>query len=172
MSLHELPPHDDDGNLQVVVESPGGSRMKLEFDPDRRAFVTKHVLPRGLIYPFPWGFVPGTRASDGDPLDAMLYFDAPTWPGLVIPCRPIGVVAVRQRETKKAPWVRNDRVIAVPADEAELQHVKDLPKKLVGHLEAFFVRVGELSHAEVRIDGWKGPHAAADAIESARKAVK
>lgn len=98
----------------------------------------------------------------------MVIVDVSTWPGVVIPCHPIGIVGVRQRETAKSPWVRNDRVIAIPADAAELEHVRDLPRKLVAHLEAFFVRVGELTHAEVRIDSWRGPKNAQAAITKAR----
>ncbi len=172
MSLVDLPPHDDEGNLQVVIETPHSSHLKIAFDTERRAFVAKHVLPRGLTYPSPWGFVPGTRAADGDPLDAMVYIDVPTWPGLVLPCRPIGVVAVRQREKASSPWVANDRLIAISVDDDALQHVKDLPRSIVRDLERFFRRVGKLSHADVRIDGWSGPKAAEDAVAKARKAVR
>ncbi len=160
MSLADLPPYDADGNLHVVVESPRGSMMKIALDPEREAFVVKHVLPHGLVYPFAWGFVAGTRAADGDPLDAMVVADVPTWPGLLVPSRPLGILRVRQRDTPRGAWTRNDRLLAIPGDDPELADVRALPRKLVAHLEEFFVRVGELKHAAVQVDGWSGPRAA------------
>ena len=51
-------------------------------------------LPAGVTFPFDWGFVPSTEASDGDPLDALLLWDVPSFPGVVVPCRAIGVLQV------------------------------------------------------------------------------
>jgi inorganic pyrophosphatase len=87
-----LPSYAKDGSLHVVVESPRGSQVKVKYEPELGAFTLSRPLVLGLRYPYDWGFVPGTRADDGDPLDAMLLFDLPTYPGLVIPCRPIGVL--------------------------------------------------------------------------------
>src|SRR5687767_14010541 len=97
-------------------------------------------LLRGLTYPFDWGFVPSTRAADGDPLDVMIVHDAPTFPGLVIPCRLIGVLEADQKGERGRE--RNDRLFAVPAQarrERELDDVAQLPARLRQELEQFFL---------------------------------
>jgi inorganic pyrophosphatase len=168
-AIDELGTFDDDGRTRVVIESPRGSRVKLAFDPATGVFVAKRTLPVGLAYPYDWGFVAGTLAADGDPLDALVLADYGTWPGVVVASIPIGVVRVVQRETARARPVRNDRVIVVPAEDAHHADVAALPEGLRRALTAFFERVGELAHADVRVTSWAGPAAARRAIRAARE---
>jgi inorganic pyrophosphatase len=126
--------------VHVVVETPRGARAKLTFDPELKTFVLSKSLMLGLSYPYDWGFIPSTRAEDGDPLDAMVIHDAATTPGLVLRCKLIGVLQTIQKT--KHDQIRNDRVIAVPTDshrERELQGVGDLPPEVKEELEKFFV---------------------------------
>src|SRR5688500_2481633 len=97
MKLHLLPPFVRGTSFRVVVESPRGSSAKLKFDSADQVMTLSRPLTLGLIYPFDWGFIPGTRMADGDPLDAMLLWDTPTFPGVVVPCRAVGLVKVDQR---------------------------------------------------------------------------
>ena len=90
--LLRLPARAASGAVHVVIESPKGSRVKLKWDPALGAITLSRPLPSGLSYPYDWGFVPGTLADDGDPLDALVYWDAGSYPGVVLACRPVGVV--------------------------------------------------------------------------------
>ena len=96
-SLERLAPFEDDCVL-VVIETPKGSPNKLTFEPRYGTFVLKGVLPAGAVFPFDFGFVPSTRADDGDPLDVLVLMDAPVYPGCIVPSRLIGVIEAEQTE--------------------------------------------------------------------------
>ena len=130
-NLARLPAWAGNELVHVVVETPRGARAKLTFDAELKTFVLSKSLMVGLSYPYDWGFIPSTRAEDGDPLDAMVIHDAATTPGLVLRCKLIGVLQTLQKT--KHDRIRNDRVIAVPENshrERELHGVQDLPPEL------------------------------------------
>ena len=113
-NLARLPAWAGHQLVHVVVETPRGARAKLTFDPELKTFVLSKSLMLGLSYPYDLGFIPSTRAEDGDPLDVMVIHDAATTPGLVLRCKLIGVLQTIQKT--KHDQIRNDRVIAVPKD--------------------------------------------------------
>src|SRR5262245_33455761 len=163
MKLHLLPAFVRGNSFRVVVESPRGSNAKLKFDPEIGAMSLSRPLTYGLTYPFDWGFVPGTRVSDGDPLDAMLVWDTATFPGVVIPCRAIGIVKVDQRKPGTSKRERNDRIVAMPLKSPRFDGIRtprDLAARIRQELEQFFVAVTALEGKDVRILGWDGPSAA------------
>jgi inorganic pyrophosphatase len=165
----KLPRKDDEGCVRVVVETPRGGRAKYKYQPKLQAFALGRPLPDGLEYPFDWGFVPGTLGPDGDPLDAMLLHDLTTFPGLVVPCRPVAVLEVRQSEKERS--FRNDRVFFVPAKHNGAPALNDRRKRA---LEAFFLGSVAGTGKQLEFLGWQGADRAADAVESAaqRKARK
>jgi inorganic pyrophosphatase len=164
--LH-LPPHDDEGNLQVVVESPRGSRAKIDYDPASQTFQFARPLVLGVAYPYDWGFVPGTRAEDGDPLDAMVYHDMATYPGVVIPSKPIGVVRLVDKDPGSSKWQRNDRLITVPSDERRWDDATALEERIQEELMQFFVVVTMMTGKKIRTEGFEGPKAAEKLVAKA-----
>src|SRR5580704_14286358 len=100
-----------EGLLQVVIETPKGSRNKFAFDPEQRVFSLKKVLPAGMTFPYDFGFLPQTLAPDGDPLDVLLLMDEPAYPGVVVRSRLLGVIEGEQLDGKNK--IRNDRLLAV-----------------------------------------------------------
>src|SRR6516164_3581604 len=167
-NLIRLPPFSDDGDVRVVIETPRGSRAKFRYDPELQIFTLSKSLLVGLTYPHDWGFVPSTKAEDGDPIDIMVIHDAATSPGLVLTCRVIGVLQIEQQSKNNAE--RNDRLFAVPRrshSERGLRDVRDLSKPILEELEKFFVATDELEDKELKIIGWKGPKIALKAINDA-----
>jgi inorganic pyrophosphatase len=163
-----LPIETKDGYLHVVIETPRGSHAKLAYDAKLGAFTLSKSLLTGLTYPHDWGFIPSTKADDGDPLDIMVIHDAATYPGLVLTCRVIGILQINQK--KKGSTVRNDRLFAVPRDSHEekgLKDVRDLSKAVREELQKFFIATDELEAKHLQILGWKGPKAAMKAIRAA-----
>jgi inorganic pyrophosphatase len=156
--------------LRVVIETPKGSRNKFAFNPDEQIFELKKVLPAGMAFPYDFGFVPSTKAGDGDPVDVLVLMDEPAFPGCLLECRPIGVIQGEQGDRKKR--VRNDRIVAVEKDAhrwTEIKKMDDLGKQFVLELEAFFVDYHKLSGEQYRILGVKGRAQAQKLVKSSRQ---
>ena len=170
MSFTTLSAFGPDNSVHVVVESPRGSTVKLKYDANLNAFTLSRPLVEGLAYPFDWGFVPSTRAADGDPLDAMIIWDRATYPGVVIPCRLIGLLAVEQN-SKRRPGTRerNDRVMAVPLNAPRynaLREVRDVESRVRDELEAFFAASVAFEGKDLKILQWAGAAAAYDLVKA------
>jgi inorganic pyrophosphatase len=161
-----------DGLLQVIVETPSGSRNKFAFDPDQGIFTLKAVLPAGMTFPYDFGFLPRTIAGDGDPIDVLLLMDEPAVPGISVRARLIGVIQGEQIDGKKK--IRNDRLVAVAEANhmyANIRKLDDLPGKWITELENFFVNYHSLEGKKYRLLGCRGADAALRLIEKARKAA-
>jgi inorganic pyrophosphatase len=156
--------------LRVVIETPKGSRNKFAFDVEERIFELKKVLPAGMAFPYDFGFVPSTKADDGDPVDVLVLMDEPAFPGCVLSCRPIGVIQGEQGDKKKK--VRNDRIVAVERDAhswAAVKTIDDLGKEFCRELELFFVNYHSLSGEQYKVLGIKGAGQARKLVKSGRR---
>jgi inorganic pyrophosphatase len=158
--------------LQVIIETPAGSRNKFAFDPDQGVFALKKVLPAGMVFPYDFGFLPQTLAPDGDPIDVLLLMDEPAFPGCAVRARLIGVIEGEQVDGKKR--VRNDRLVAV-ADAnhmyANIRTPKDLPEKWLDELQIFFVNYHNLEGKKYELLGCRDAKTALALIKKAQKAI-
>lgn len=160
----------------VIVETPRGSRAKYSFDPARGEFRLKRALPRGLAFPFDFGFVPGTIAEDGDPLDAIVLWDEASFPGCVIECRLIGVIRAtqRSRESRNGKSKRNDRLLVVPEEDHEIcrsiRSLADVSRETIADLERFFRVYHAADDEDFTPIGPVGPTAAQRLLEKHRHA--
>src|SRR4051812_5086845 len=164
-NLLKIPAWADDRPIYAVVETPRGSSCKLDFDSELRVFTLAKPLMVGLTYPYDWGFIPSTEAEDGDPLDVLVIHDAQTYPGVVLRCRPVGVLELEQQSKGKKE--RNDRVFAVPDRsplETDLQDIRELPARARQELEQFFPATNALEDKKLKFLGWRGPARAVKTI--------
>ena len=121
-------------------------------------FTLAKPLMAGLTYPYDWGFIPSTKAEDGDPLDVLVIHDAKTYPGVVLSCKPVGILELEQK--KKGKKERNDRVFAVPDRsplETDLKDIRHLPSHAREELQQFFLATNALEDKEIDFLGWRGP---------------
>jgi inorganic pyrophosphatase len=164
---------EDEDIIQVVIETPKGSRNKYALDVEQKVFELTKVLPAGMVFPYDFGFIPSTLAEDGDPTDVLVLMDEPAFPGCLLKCRTIGVIEGEQGKKNKAE--RNDRIVAVEQmnhSYAHVKHVDDLGKKFVKELEEFFVHYHELTGKVYRILDVKGPKEARRRIKDGMRALK
>ena len=164
-----LPPtfSENEKHIHAVIETPKGSAAKYNFDEETQMFALKKILPRGMVFPFHFGFIPYTKAEDGDPLDVMVLFDELSWPGCIIECSLIGVMEAT--ETKKSKTVRNDRLIATAIASDKYNYLKDLTtmdEYLENEIENFFNTYTNLEKKEFKIISIKGPEAAIELIKN------
>jgi inorganic pyrophosphatase len=141
-----------------VIETPGGSRNKFKFDPDLGFYTLSGVLPEGMVFPHAFGFVPGTKAADGDPEDILIIMDEPTFTGCVVPTRLLGVLEAEQ--TEKGKTERNDRLIAVAAgsrDYSDAKSLDDLNSNMLKEIEQFFITYNKEKGKKFKVLRMRGP---------------
>jgi inorganic pyrophosphatase len=155
-------------HLDVIVETPKGSRNKLKYDPATRLFKLSKVMPEGMVFPYDFGFVPSTKAEDGDPLDVLVLTDEPLFPGCLVECVLIGAIEADQEE--KGEKNRNDRLIAVAQQSllySEVKEIDHLNPIVVKQIEAFFVNYQKVRDVKFKILGRLGSERALDILRRA-----
>src|SRR5438045_7526647 len=88
----------EEGSIDVVIETPRSCRNKYAWDENAKAFRLKKIMPAGAVFPFDFGFIPGTKGEDGDPIDVLVIMDEPAFPGCIIECRIVGALKAKQTE--------------------------------------------------------------------------
>ena len=159
--------------IVVTIETPKGSRNKIKYDPSSRQFKLSKVMPEGMMFPYDFGFVPVTKAEDGDPLDVLVLTDESLFPGCLVECSLIGVLKAEQKEKRHTN--RNDRLIAVANQSllySETKTLKDLNPRVLQQVQEFFVNYQNVRGIEVRILGHAGPQEALQIIAEARDGKK
>jgi inorganic pyrophosphatase len=141
-----LPAYDEEsGHLNVIIETPKGSRNKYKYDQKHRLFSLSKVLPTGNTFPYDFGYIPSTTGQDGDPLDVLVLMDDVVFPGCLITARLIGVIKAEQTDDDEK--IRNDRLIAIAShsrDQQNVHSIEQLDAYLMQEIEHFFVSYHEL----------------------------
>jgi inorganic pyrophosphatase len=169
-ALAHPPALAEDGAVHVVIESPRGSALKFKYDSSLGVMTLSRPLPTGLTYPYDWGFIPSTCAPDGDPLDAVVMWDGVSYPGVVLPCRLIGVLRVEQTNLTAPKRERNDRVVGLPVKAARWQSVGsvlDFGERVRLELQQFFLAAVAFEGKDLQNAGWAGPDEAVKIVRAA-----
>ena len=153
-------------DVEVVVEIPKGTRNKYEADHETGQIWLDRMLFTSTRYPEDYGYVPGTLAEDGDPVDAMVLLDEPTFPGCHIHARPIGVFRMRDEEGVDAKLLR---VLARDARWTHVNDLEDLPGHQLTEIGHFFEIYKDLEPGKgTEPGGWAGRAEAETEIETGR----
>jgi inorganic pyrophosphatase len=167
MKLYDLEPGPDCPEIvRMIVEIPKNSGNKYEYDGELGVFRLDRALYSPMHYPGDYGFIPGTVAEDGDPMDVLALVEEPSFSGCLIAVRPLGlldmldqqqpdqkILAVPNRNPRFDPWHTIDQV---------LPHV-------LREIEHFFTIYKELEGKKTEMKGWRGPREAREAIRVARE---
>ncbi len=159
--------------IYVVIEIPKNSNVKYELDKESGLLFVDRFLHTAMVYPFNYGFIPQTKAEDGDPVDVLVLCENPVIPGSVIKAKPIGVLLMEDEAGK------DEKVIAVPLEkidpvEGKYKDVKDIPDALKNKIKHFFEYYKTLEPGKwVKVKNWLSRKNAEDlivkAIERAKK---
>ncbi|MCW3120008.1 MAG: inorganic diphosphatase [Chitinophagaceae bacterium] len=141
--------------VKVIIETPKGSALKYQYDMNSHLFNLKKILPAGMIFPYDFGFIPGTQGEDGDPLDILVISVFHSFPGCVMECRIIGGFMAEQTEKESGhKAIRNDRFFAVPVLStifSGIKSLKDLPEKTLSEIEKFFIHYNKMEGKDFKI---------------------
>ncbi len=148
----ENPPDD----INVVIEVPlGGEPIKYEIDKASGAMFVDRFLYTSMRYPCNYGFVPGTLAEDGDPVDVMVYGQRPLVPGAVVAARPVGVLLMEDEAGL------DEKILATPSPRLtayydKINNYTDLPDILIERITHFFGHYKDMEPNKwVKIVGWR-----------------
>jgi inorganic pyrophosphatase len=151
--------------VDAFIEIARGSRNKYEYDKQNRTFRLDRVLYSSVHYPSDYGYIPDTLAEDGDPLDILVIVQEPTFPGCVIPARPIG--GLDMYDEKGSDF----KVVAVPIGDPrydEIHTMEQAGAHWAREIETFFASYKHLEGKMSEVRGWHDVEHVADVIAECR----
>jgi inorganic pyrophosphatase len=137
--------------VNVIVEIPKGSQNKYEYDKELGVFALDRVLFSPMHYPGDYGIIPQTLGEDGDALDALVMVSYATYPGILIPSRPIGVLHMRDNGEG------DDKILCVPIHDGRMTHLTDaheIQEPIRAEIAHFFEVYKQLEGKKVQLGGW------------------
>lgn len=152
--------------INVIVEIPKGSQNKYEYDKKHGVIKLDRVLFSPFFYPGEYGIIPQTFAEDGDPMDAIVLVTNPTYPGVLIESRPIGMLQM------KDGGEMDDKILCVAKDDVryeDIDDISDLEKHIPKEIAHFFATYKQLEGKKVEVLGWKNAASAKKAISAGIK---
>ncbi len=153
--------------LPCVVEIPKGSRNKYEYDAALGAIKLDRFVSASVVYPTDYGYLPDTLMPDGDALDVLICVSEPTFPGCIVPSKPVGLFKMSD---EKGP---DDHVVCVPCSDPgwnTIGRLDDLPVFLRNEITHFFTVYKDLDeHRHSEVHGWGDVDEALRTIEEARR---
>lgn len=173
MDITKLSPGKDpqNGLVNVFIEIPKDGKIKYELDKDSGIIMVDRFLYTAMSYPFNYGYIPGTLADDGDPIDVMVLCDQTLVPGVVIPSVIIGMLEMEDEEGI------DTKLIAVPTLKIDplfgtFQNVTDIPEATKNKIRHFYENYKTLEPNKwVKLKEWKGKVEALEAVKISLKAI-
>jgi inorganic pyrophosphatase len=148
-------------SFNVIIEIPmNADPVKYEVDKESGAIFVDRFMSTAMHYPTNYGYVPQTLSGDGDPVDVLVITPFPLIPGVVVPCRPIGILKMEDEAGE------DGKVLAVPIDKilsiySHWQKPEDMNQLRLSTIAHFFEHYKDLEKGKwVKILGWEGPEAA------------
>jgi inorganic pyrophosphatase len=142
---------DDGATVLAFIEIPRGSRNKYEYDEKTGRFLLDRVLYSSVHYPTDYGYIVDTLGEDGDSLDVLVLVQEPTFPGCLIPARPLG--GLDMHDEKGSDF----KVLAVPVGDPRYAHVRtlaDIGDHWLREIETFFATYKQLEPKQTDVLGW------------------
>lgn len=167
MNISKLPAGELPDKINVFIEIPQGSFVKYERDEESGFIFVDRFMFTSMSYPFNYGFVPNTKAKDGDPVDVLVISSYSVVPGTVIKSRVIGMLEMEDEEGI------DNKIIALPIEKvdpfyAHIKDIDDLPQAIKDKIKHFFERYKELEKGKwVRVNKFLGKDEAVKEIEQA-----
>lgn len=167
VNLYELAPGPECPEIvRMIVEIPKNSPNKYEYDGELGVFRLDRALYSPLHYPGDYGFIPGTLAEDGDPLDVLVLVSEPSFPGCLIEVRAVGVLVLIDSQEA------DHKILAVPNRNPRYDQIHTMDQvfpHVRREIEHFFAIYKELEGKQTQVDGWRGPIEARRLIVESRQ---